>query len=52
MQTLDLIVKDYATNIVLRHCQMQYFEYYFEKEGNPFHYLPVILLNLLPTIYL
>jgi len=52
MQTLDIIVKDYDTNIVLRNCQMQYFEYYFEKEGTPFHYLPVILLNLLPTICL
>ena len=31
--------KDHDKNIAFRHCQMQDFEYLFEKKGDPFDYL-------------
>ena len=39
MKTLIIIVKEYDKNFMLRHCQIQDFEYVFEKKQNHFDYL-------------
>jgi len=47
MKTLDRIGKDYVKNILLRDCQMQAFEYLFEKKGDLYIVIFCIVLNLL-----
>ena len=52
MKTVIICFKDYNKNIVLRDCQTNYFQYLFEKKGDPFDFLPSFCWTPCQNIYM